>query len=165
MNKQVDLTPGTTRFDTGRFFKYNWHGNTSPSPLQIYPLRYPKRRFKDLLADFLACRSLSWRSPGQCHWPLLFLLYIICLSNHVKPSSTSIFADDSMISRTIRNKKDAFTASKDLINPTQWESRWKKMNPAPINVKQYQYQAKKKNIKTIYSIYRNTLKHVKIFVV
>ena len=50
---------------------------------------------------------------------------IAILPDYVKHSSTSLFADDSMISRTIRNETEAALLQEDLNNLQKWENIWK----------------------------------------
>ena len=67
---------------------------------------------------------------GSVLGPLLFLIYINDLPNHVKHSATSLFADDSMVSRTIKTKRDAELLQSDLDGLQEWENTWKmKFNP------------------------------------
>ena len=97
---------------------------------------------------------------GSVIGPLLFLLYINDLPDHVKYSSTSLFADDSMISRTIRNENDAALLQNDLDNLQQWEKKWK-MEFNPDKCEAISISNKRKPITATYTIHGKSLKHVK----
>ena len=60
-------------------------------------------------------------TQGSVIGPLLFLLNINDLPDYVKHSSTSLIADDSVISRTIHNQNDAALLQKVLDNLQKWE--------------------------------------------
>ena len=89
---------------------------------------------------------------GSVIGPLLFLLYINDLPDYVKHSSTSLFADDSMLSRTIRDESDALLLQKDLNNLQQWETKWK-MEFNPDKCEAISITNKRKPIKATYSIH------------
>ena len=97
---------------------------------------------------------------GSVIGPLLFLLYIKDLPDYAKHSSTSLFADDSMISRTIRNETDTTLLQKDLNSLQKWENTWK-MEFNPDKCEAISVTNKRNPIKTSYNIHDKTLKHVK----
>ena len=96
---------------------------------------------------------------GSVIGPLLFLLYINDLPDFVKNSSTSLFADDSMISRNIRTEKDAQLLQDDLDRLQEWEKKWM-MEFNPDKCESISVTNKKKPIRYDYKIHGKTLKNV-----
>ena len=103
---------------------------------------------KDFLADreqvvvvedqhFSPADVSSGVPQGSVIGPFLFYLYIYDLPKNVKHSSTRLFANDSMMSRTIRSENDASLLQKDLNKLQQWEIKWT-MGFNTINVKKCQ---------------------------
>ena len=70
---------------------------------------------------------------GSALGPLLFLIYIYCLSDE-KTSSCKIFADDTPLSSKIENKSFSnFQLNEDLEAIGKWAFQWKMLsNPDPI---------------------------------
>ena len=127
------------------------------------------------IKDFLTDREQTVVVDGQCSapaevssgvpqgsviGPLLFLLYINDLPDYVKHSSTSLFADDSMISRTIQSETDAALLQEDLNSLQVWENTWK-MEFNPDKCEAISVTNKRNPIKTSYNIHDKTLKYVK----
>jgi len=52
--------------------------------------------------------------------PILFLVYINDFSEYIQ-HSTRLFADDSIIYKTIRNKEDTQKLQEDLTSAAKWE--------------------------------------------
>ena len=60
---------------------------------------------------------------GSVIGPLLFLVYTEDRPDFVKHSSTSRFADDGMLGRSIRSNKDV-QLQQDLDRLQEWEKKW-----------------------------------------
>lgn len=67
---------------------------------------------------------LSGVPQGTVLGPLLFLTYINDMPDTVTSSETKLFADDSMLFRSIENKKDSELLQKDLTALEDWENKW-----------------------------------------
>lgn len=121
-----------------------------------------RNREQTVVVDGQVSNSASVTSgvpQGSVIGPLLFLIYINDLPNYVRHTSTSLFADDSMISRTIRNKSDECLLQSDLNNLQLWEKTWK-MQFNPAKCESISITNKKKPIKTSYNIHGQTLNRV-----
>ena len=71
---------------------------------------------------------------GSVLGPLLFLLYINNLPDHVK-SQVRLFADDTAVYLTINNLNDCNTLQQDLNTLEQWEIKWEmRFNPSKCQV-------------------------------
>ena len=66
---------------------------------------------------------ISGVPQGTVLGPILFLLFINDLPDKLQ-SKTRLFADDCIVYRTIRNKKDCDILQTDLDTLTNWESLW-----------------------------------------
>ena len=72
---------------------------------------------------------------GTVPRPLLFLLYINDLPDVVKQSKVSLFADDSLLYRNIKNEQDQALNQEDLDALATWETTWQmSFNPSKCNV-------------------------------
>ena len=91
--------------------------------------------------------------------PLLFFMYISDLPDFVKHSSTSLFADDSMISRTIRTEKDAQLLQEDLDRLQDWEKMWI-MEFNPDKCEAISITNKRNPIQYTYKIHGKSLKNI-----
>ena len=60
---------------------------------------------------------------GSVLGPTLFLIYIDDLSNNIQ-SKVRLFADDTIVYRTIRNQQDAEILQEDLKRLEEWEHQW-----------------------------------------
>ena len=61
---------------------------------------------------------------GTVRGPVLFLVYINDLSEYMKSSQLRLFADDSIIYKTIKSPKDCDSLHEDLDAAARWESDW-----------------------------------------
>ena len=62
---------------------------------------------------------------------LLFLLYINDLPDVVKQSKVSLFADDSLLYRNVKNEQDQALLQEDLDALATWETTWQmSFNPS-----------------------------------
>jgi len=67
---------------------------------------------------------LSGVPQGTVLGPLLFLTYINDMPEKVTSSETKLFADDSMLFRSIKNQNDSHLLQKDLTSLEDWENKW-----------------------------------------
>ena len=67
---------------------------------------------------------LSGVPQGTVLGPLLFLTYINDMPEMVKSSETKLFADDSLLFRTINNQADSVLLQNDLTSLQDWEDKW-----------------------------------------
>jgi hypothetical protein len=72
---------------------------------------------------------LSGVPQGTVLGPLLFLTYINDMPEMVKSSETKLFADDSLLFRTINNQADSVLLLNDLTSLQDWEDKWQRLNP------------------------------------
>ena len=56
--------------------------------------------------------------------PVLFLVYINDLTEYLKSSQLRLFADESIIYKTIKSQKDCNSLQEDLDAAARWESDW-----------------------------------------
>jgi hypothetical protein len=56
--------------------------------------------------------------------PVLFLVYINDLPEYLKSSQLRLFADDSIIYKTIKSQKDCDSLQEDIDAAARWESDW-----------------------------------------
>lgn len=61
---------------------------------------------------------------GTVLGPILFLVYINDFHEYIKHSTLRLFADDSIIYKTIRNTSDAQKLQEDLDAAAKWEKDW-----------------------------------------
>ena len=61
---------------------------------------------------------------GTVLGPVLFLVYINDLLEYLKSSQLKLFADDSIIYKTIKSQKDCDSLQEDLDAAPRWESDW-----------------------------------------
>ena len=64
-----------------------------------------------------------WCPPGLRLGPVLFLLYINDITEHIQ-STMRLFADDSVIYREIKNICDHALLQQDLISLCEWAETW-----------------------------------------
>ena len=69
---------------------------------------------------------LSGVPQGTVLGPLFFLIYINDISKGLTPgTSLRLFADDSLLYRTIKNEEDSIILQNDLNKLQLWEKKWK----------------------------------------
>jgi hypothetical protein len=96
---------------------------------------------------------LSGVPQGTVLGPLLFLAYINDLQDWTKHSNARLFADDSLLFRTIRSTKDELLLQEDLTRLEEWEKSWEmKFNPSKCTVIQIA-PGKGKLLKTEYELH------------
>ena len=96
---------------------------------------------------------------GSVIGPLLFLVYINDMPGYVRSSSMGLFADDSMVGRTITSKSDAELLQQDLNRLQEWERIWQmEFNPDKCEV--ITVTNKRSPIHFDYTIHGKVLKHV-----
>ena len=67
---------------------------------------------------------LSGVPQGIVPGPLLFLAYINDMPETETSSETKLFADDSLLYRTINNQTDSDLLQRDLTILEDWENKW-----------------------------------------
>ena len=76
--------------------------------------------------SFNPSNVLSGVPQGTVLGPLFFLVYINDISKGLsKGTKLRLFADDSLLYRTIKNPSDSVTLQKDLNTLQLWETKWK----------------------------------------
>ena len=55
---------------------------------------------------------------------ILIIVYINDFNEYIKHSTLRLFADDSIIYKTIRNKEDTQKLHEDLTSAAKWEKDW-----------------------------------------
>ena len=71
-------------------------------------------------------KVLSGVPQGTVLGPLFFLIYINDISKGLsKGTKIRLFADDSLLYRTIKNPSDSAILQKDLNTLQLWEKKWK----------------------------------------
>ena len=68
------------------------------------------------------CSGHFWCPSGNSPGPVLFLVYINDLPEYLKSSQLRLFADDSIIFKTIKSQKDCDSLQEDLDAAARWES-------------------------------------------
>jgi hypothetical protein len=61
---------------------------------------------------------------GTVLGPFLFIVYINDFNEYIQHSTLKLFADDSIIYKTIRNKEDAQKWQEDRTSAANWEKDW-----------------------------------------
>ena len=104
---------------------------------------------------------LSGVPQGTVLGPLLFLIYINDISSQLSPGTTiRLFADDSLLYRTINSIEDTEALQRDLDTLQKWESLWK-MEFHPQKCQVLRITNKKNPIVTNYFIHNIQLDDVK----
>lgn len=97
---------------------------------------------------------------GTCLGPILFLIYINDLHEYMKHSTLRLFADDSIIYKTIHKQEDTQKLQHDLDNAGQWEHDWlMQFHPDKCNV--ISTTTKRNKIHHNYTLHNHSLEHVK----
>ena len=141
--------------------------------LQFYGVRGSTHKW---IADFLYERSQrvvldgcssdiasvdSGVPQGSVLGPVLFLAYINDLPEYLtNGSNANLFADDSILYRTISNTDDARKLQQDLENLQTWEKHWH-MEFHPKKCQVLNITNKKKPVKYPYTIHGHVLDTVK----
>lgn len=94
---------------------------------------------------------------GTVLGPILFLLYINDFHEYLHHSTLRLFADDSIIYKTIKNKNDSEKLQEDLNSAAKWEEDWL-MSFHPDKCSILQITQKKQPIKHDYILHGHTLK-------
>ena len=95
---------------------------------------------------------------GSVLGPTLFLIYIDDLSNNIQ-SKVRLFADDTIVYRTIRNQQDAEILQEDLKRLEEWEHQWQMdFNVAKCHVLSVTNKMKPREPK--YDLHGHTLEQV-----
>ena len=96
---------------------------------------------------------------GTVLGPVLFLVYINDLSEYMKSSQLRLFADDSIIYKTIKSQKDCDSLQEDLDAAARWESDWL-MAFHPDKCSVLTITNKKNPVKHNYLLHNHTLESV-----
>ena len=103
---------------------------------------------------------LSGVPQGTVLGPLFFLIYINDISKNLSVGTKiRLFADDSLLYRTIRSAKDCEILQKDLNTLQQWEKLWK-MEFHPGKCYLLQISNKKNPVNFVYNIHNTALTKV-----
>ena len=75
--------------------------------------------------DYSSCKQVRSGVPqGTVLGPLMFLLYINDIGDHLNHSTIRLFADDCLLYRTISNQDDADRLQDDLDKLQEWTETW-----------------------------------------
>ena len=100
---------------------------------------------------------LSGVPQGTVLGPLFFLVYINDISKGLsKGTKLRLFADDSLLYRTIKTENDSKILQKDLDTLQVWEKKWK-MEFHPGKCQYLKITNKKKPINSIYKIHNTPI--------
>ena len=103
---------------------------------------------------------LSGVPQGTVLGPLFFLIYINDISKNLSVGTKiRLFADDSLLYRTIRSAKDCEILQKDLNTLQQWEKLWK-MEFHPGKCYLLQISSKKNPVNFVYNTHNTALTKV-----
>ncbi|XP_063416249.1 uncharacterized protein LOC134697892 [Mytilus trossulus] len=116
------------------------HKATGPDSIPAFILKAAAEQLAPILTDLYqtslntgekAERAVSSQVPvlsgvpqGTVLGPLLFLAYINDMPETASTSETKLFADDSLLFRTITNQADSELLQKDLTALEDWENKW-----------------------------------------
>ena len=102
---------------------------------------------------------LSGVTQGSVLGPVLFLIYINDLPEHVSNSTVRLFADGILLYLTIHNSSDCDKLQEDLNNLERWESDWQ-MSFHPEKCEVIHITTKKTPILHSYSLHGHILSSV-----
>ena len=112
-------------------------------------------RTQEVVMDGISSEKCSVKSgvpQGTVLGPLCFLTYINDLGNNLSPeTSLKLFADDSLLIRTIESEIDAHMLQKDLDELVAWSNKWQ-MNFHPAKCSVLKVTNKKKSVFHTYSM-------------
>ena len=104
---------------------------------------------------------LSGVPQGTVLGPLLFLAYINDLPDSLKSSDARLFADDSLLYRTVNGNRDNTLLQEDLAALEAWERIWQmSFNPSKCTVIRITTGKKKKVYHSSYSLHGQQLEVV-----
>ena len=98
---------------------------------------------------------------GTVLGPILFLVYINDFNEYIKHSTLRLFADDSIIYKTIQNKEDTQKLQEDLTSAAKWEKNWL-MSFHPDKGSVLQITIMKNLLKFDYTLHQHVLQKRKI---
>ena len=138
------------------------------SKLNYYSIEYNTLKW---IEDFLTSRTqtviidgvqsekihvTSGIPQGTVLDPIMFLVYINDINEYIKHSTLRLFADDSIIYKTIRNKEDTQKLQEDLTSVAKWEKDWL-MSFHPDKCSVLQVTTKLNPIKFVYTLHQHVL--------
>ena len=144
-----------------------------PRKRLLYKLNYYGIEYNTLkwMEDFLTSRTqtiiIDGVQPEKIHvtsgvlqetdlGPIMFFVYIIDINEYIKHSTLRLFADDSIIYKTIRNKEDTHKPQEDLTSAANWEKDWL-MSFHPDKCSVLQVTIKLNPIKFDYALHQHVL--------
>ena len=138
------------------------------SKLNYYSIEYNTLKW---IEDFLTSRTqtviidgvqsekihvTSGIPQGTVLDPIMFLVYINDINEYIKHSTLTLFADDSIIYKTIRNKEDTQKQQEDLTSAAKWEKDWL-MSFHPDKYSVLQITSKQNPIQFDYALHQHVL--------
>jgi hypothetical protein len=139
--------------------KLKWYGITGE--VNSWIASFLKNRTQSVVVEGVTSDKVSVISgvpQGSVLGPCLFLYYINDIAEQLA-STTRLFADDTMIYMTVRNKDDAKVLQEDIDKLVEWESKWMmKFHPEKCEV--ITISRKKNPVIYNYTMHGHQLSHV-----